>query len=87
VLAGGVASFLAGVAEFKRSLAIGSPLSRVVAAVVVLATISVATTATAGFHLALVVGIVTAMLLVDARRQAAAKAATEESYDIPPPPA
>jgi hypothetical protein len=54
-----------------------SPTSRVVAAVVVLATIPIATTASAGLHLAAVVVVVTAMLLIDARR-----AATGTSYDL-----
>jgi low temperature requirement protein LtrA len=77
-LSGGVALFLLGVADVRRTLGIGSPTSRLVAAVAVLATIPIATTANAGLHLAAVVAVVTAMLLVDARQRAAADA----SYDL-----
>lgn len=83
-LSGGVALFLLGVAEVRRTLNIGSPTSRLVAAVVVLATILIATTASAGLHLAAVVAVVTAMLLIDARQRAAAKAVADESYDLRP---
>ncbi|MDQ3951158.1 MAG: low temperature requirement protein A, partial [Gemmatimonadota bacterium] len=82
-LAGGVALFLAGVGVFRRALAIGAATSRVVAGLVVLATIPIATRASAGLHLASVVIVVTVMLLVDAWRRAA-KAATEEGYDLRP---
>ena len=75
-LVGGVAAFLLGVAEFRRHLAIGSPISRLVAAVAVLALIPLASTASAGLQLALVVGVIAAMLVNDAR-MAAAEAASE----------
>jgi low temperature requirement protein LtrA len=67
-LAGGVALFLAGIAEVRRSLTLGSPLSRVVAALLVLATIPVGLSSSAALHLACVVGIIGTMLLLDPRK-------------------
>jgi low temperature requirement protein LtrA len=72
-LSGGVALFLLGVAEVRRTLNIGSATSRLVAAIAVLVTIPIATTVNAGVHLATVVAVVTAMLLIDARQQASTK--------------
>jgi low temperature requirement protein LtrA len=77
-LSGGVALFLLGVAEVRRTLRVGSPTSRLVAAIVVLGTIPIATTVSAGLHLAAVVAVVTAMLLIDARQRAGAGA----TYDL-----
>jgi low temperature requirement protein LtrA len=67
-LAGGVALFLAGVGDVRRALGVGSATSRFVAAIVVLATIPIATTTNAALHLAAVVAVVTTMLLLDGRR-------------------
>jgi low temperature requirement protein LtrA len=66
-LAGGVALFLAGVGDVRRALGVGSATSRFVAAIAVLATIPIATTANAALHLAAVVAVVTTMLLLDRR--------------------
>jgi low temperature requirement protein LtrA len=74
-LAGGVALFLLGIAEVRRCLGIGSPLSRVVAAVAALATIPMGTLVHAGLQLAAVAAVVAAMLIIEARR-APAKAHT-----------
>jgi low temperature requirement protein LtrA len=74
-LAGGVALFLLGIAEVRRCLGIGSPLSRVAAAVAALATIPMGTLVHAGLQLAAVAAVVAAMLIIEARR-APAKAHT-----------
>ena len=66
-LAGGVALFLCGIAEFRRCLVIGSPWSRLVAAVAALATIPIGTMANAGLHLASVVAVLVVMLVIDRR--------------------
>jgi low temperature requirement protein LtrA len=66
-LAGGVALFLVGIAEVRRCLGIGSPLSRLAAAVAALATIPIGTSVHAGLQLASVVVVVAAMLIIDAR--------------------
>lgn len=67
-LAGGVALFLLGYADFRRAMAIGSPWSRIVAALVVLATIPIGAAVSAGIHLASVVAVLAAMLVIDSRR-------------------
>lgn len=67
-LAGGVALFLIGIAECRRSLSIGSPVSRLVAAMIVLATIPAATAVTAGLQLALVLVVVVGMLVLEGLR-------------------
>jgi low temperature requirement protein LtrA len=74
-LAGGVALFLLGIAEVRRCLAIGSPLTRIVAAGAALATIPIGTLVHAGLQLASVAAVVAAMLMIDARL-APAKAPT-----------
>ena len=66
-LSGGIALFLVGIAACRRSLAIGSPTSRVVAAVAVLLTTPVATTLNAGAHLMLVLTVLVAMLAIEYR--------------------
>ena len=66
-LSGGIALFLLGIAWCRRSLAIGSLTSRVVAAIGVLLTTPVATTVNAGAQLVLVLGVVVVMLAVDYR--------------------
>jgi low temperature requirement protein LtrA len=66
-LAGGVALFLAGIADFRRALAIGSPATRLAAAAAVLATIPIGATVSAGLHLVAVLGVVVVMLWVNAR--------------------
>ena len=71
-LAGGIALFLVGIAECRRSLSIVSPTSRLSAAALVLATIPVAVVATAGVQLVLVLGVVIAMLAMERRAHAAA---------------
>ena len=67
-LAGGVALFLAGIAYFRRCMSIGSPSSRIAAAVAVLASIPIGATVSAGLHLASELGVVVVMLLLDAPR-------------------
>jgi low temperature requirement protein LtrA len=64
-LAGGVALFLAGIADFRRCLSIRSPSSRIVAAVAVLASIPIGALVNAWLHLASVLGVVVVMLLAD----------------------
>ena len=66
-LAGGIALFLVGIAACRQSLAIGSPTRRLIAAAVVLATIPIATMASAGLQLVAVLGVVVGMLAIDAR--------------------
>lgn len=72
-LAGGVALFLVGYADFRRAMAIGSPWNRLATALVVLATIPIGAKASAGIHLALVVAILAAMLALDSRTGAGAQ--------------
>jgi len=67
-LGGGVALFLLGYADFQRAMGIGSPRSRIVAAAAVLATIPIGAKASAGIHLASVVAILAAMLVIDPSR-------------------
>jgi len=66
-LAGGVGLFLLATAEFKHALSIGSLRSRLLAALAVLATIPLGTAGNAGLQLVSVVGVVTAMLVIDGR--------------------
>ena len=66
-LAGGVALFLLGYADFRRAMAVGSPWSRIVAALLVLATIPIGAMVSAGIHLASVVAMLAAMLVIDSR--------------------
>ena len=66
-LSGGIALFLIGIAACRRSLAIGSPTSRVVTAVAVLLTTPVATTVNAGVQLVLVLAVLVVMLTLDYR--------------------
>jgi hypothetical protein len=73
-LAGGVALFLAGIADFRRSLAIGSPVTRITGAAAVLATIPIGATVSAGLHLAAVLGVVVVMLWVSVSRIASGAA-------------
>jgi hypothetical protein len=54
-----------------------SPTGRLVSALVVLASIPIATTVSTGLQLATVVAVVVTMLLVDARRRVAGK-----SYEL-----
>lgn len=61
-LAGGVSLFLAGIAYFRRVMSIGSPGTRLAAAVVVLASVPIGALASAGLHLASVLGIIVVML-------------------------
>ena len=74
-LAGGIALFLVGVAEFKRVLGTGVLVSRLVAALVVLATIPLSAAVSAGVQLALVVAVTGLMLVIDARSERGAVAA------------
>jgi low temperature requirement protein LtrA len=64
-LAGGVALFLLGIADFRRAMSIGSPAPRVAAAVAMLTTISVGANVRAGLQLAAVLAIVVVMLVLD----------------------
>jgi low temperature requirement protein LtrA len=64
-LAGGVALFLAGIAYFRRCMSIGSPSTRLVAAIAVLASIPVGATTSARLHLASVLGVVVMLLVSD----------------------
>ena len=66
-LSGGVALFLAGVACFRWCLSIGSPMTRIAAAAAVLASIPTGALLSPPLHLALVVGIIVAMLVMDGR--------------------
>ncbi len=66
-LAGGVALFLFGMAEFRRCLRIGSPSSRVLTALAVLAAIPLARVTSAGVQLGAVIAMVVGMLLIEAR--------------------
>jgi low temperature requirement protein LtrA len=70
-LAGGVAVFLAGIAEARRSLRVAPPWSTLVTAAVALATVPIGALVNAGLHLAVVVAVVAAMLVVDRRSHAA----------------
>ena len=70
-LSGGVALFLLGIAEVRRCLRIGSAKGRLVVAVIVLATIPIAVVSSTGLHLASVVAVVAAMLVVDRKNHAA----------------
>jgi len=63
-LAGGVALFLLGIAAFRQSMTIGSPLTRLGAAIAVLMSIPIGALTNAGFHLAAVLGLLVVMLLV-----------------------
>jgi len=63
-LSGGIALFLAGVADLRRCLAIGSPATRIAAAAAVLATIPIGAMVGARLHLASVLGAVVVMLLM-----------------------
>jgi low temperature requirement protein LtrA len=64
-LAGGIALFLAGIAACRHSLSIGSPMKRIVAAGLVLATIPAAITMSAGLQLVVVLGVLVLMLIID----------------------
>jgi NhaP-type Na+/H+ or K+/H+ antiporter len=68
------------VAEFRRLIA-GSPVRRLIAAAVVLATVLVAITANAGLHLASVLAVVATILVID--RHIGAKAASREPAPEP----
>ena len=76
-LAGGVALYLVGIADFRRCMAIGSPATRIAAAVAALATIPIGAMASAGLHLVSVLFVVVVMLMVSPRRTAPG-AATEQ---------
>jgi hypothetical protein len=65
---GGVALFLLGIAAFRWSMTIGSPWTRVAGAIAVLMSIPIGALASAGLHLASVLGIVIVMLLVGPER-------------------
>jgi len=65
-----VALFLAGIADFRRCMAIDSPAPRVAGAVAMFTTISVGAHVGAGLQLAAVLGIVVLMLVLDGRRAA-----------------
>jgi len=67
-LAGGVALFLVGIADFRRCLSIESPAPRMAAAVAVLATISIGASIGAGLQLGAVLGVVVVMLVLDRHR-------------------
>ena len=67
-LAGGIALFLLGIAEFSRCMNVGTPISRFVAAAAVIATIPVGAMLNAGSQLGAVVAIVFAMLILAPRR-------------------
>jgi low temperature requirement protein LtrA len=72
-LAGGVALFLMGIAYFRRCMSIGSPSTRIAAAVAVLASIPIGAMASARLHLASVFGLVLIMLLVRGTQPEAAE--------------
>ena len=67
-LAAGVALFLFGVAAFRRCMGIGSRWTRVAGAIAVLLSIPIGALASAGLHLAAVLGIVLVMLLLAPER-------------------
>lgn len=64
-LAGGVAVFLLGMADFRRVMSISSPAPRVAGAVAMLTTIFVGANVRAGLQLAAVILIVVLMLVLD----------------------
>jgi low temperature requirement protein LtrA len=70
-LAGGVALFLAGIAWFRRCMAIGSSRTRLAAALVTLASMPIGALLGAWLHLAVVLAVVVGMLLLSARGRAA----------------
>ncbi|MCM0678919.1 low temperature requirement protein A [Micromonospora phytophila] len=70
-LSGGVAVYLAGITELRRSLHSGALRSRLVTAAAVLATIPVGLVTNAGLHLAAVVVVIVVMLLVELPQHAA----------------
>jgi low temperature requirement protein LtrA len=71
-LAGGVAVFLVGIAAARRALHTAPPRSRLVTAAVVLATAPIGVITTSGLQLAVLVVVVVAMLVLDARTRTAA---------------
>ncbi|WP_406045352.1 low temperature requirement protein A [Micromonospora sp. NBC_00898] len=72
-LAGGVAMFLAGIAAARRALRTAPARSRLVTAAVVLATVPIGTFTNSGLHLAVLIVVVVAMLVLDARARTAAR--------------
>ena len=64
-LAVGISLFLAGIAWFRRCMAIGRPPTRAAAALAVLASIPIGALASARLQLASVLGVVVVMLLID----------------------